>query len=845
MKTKEWVRIAAIWVSLGVVIALALRDELADIATSAGTLARERGVSVFRLVETTRLWNAQHGGVYALVTEKTRPNPHLNVPNRDITTQDGRQLTMINPAYMTRQIADLLATENGVTIHLTSLKPIRPDNKADDWETSALQSFENGQTERLELIPGPPPVYRYMAPLRVKQGCMKCHEAQGYKVGQIRGGLSVTIPAAKSLAFDQAHARMMVIKHLVTWFALSLIVTLFLLRQRRLVGQLERLTLEQQDTITQRTAELNKVNRQLQIDRQRYKEYAEMTSDWLWEQGPDLRFIKVSGQTDDAVFFPIDAAKILGKTLEETGIQTQTEEMLSAWKALIEQHLPFRDFECYVTNSRGQTRWFRLSGRPIFDEDKGFLGYHGTGRDITEARRSREILDRINRATASISGDAFYVALCENLTELFGARCVYLATLSDAGDTLTTRSVWIDGKASPNFDFHLHGTPCARVIRECVTIEEQDVRARFAGSSVFRMIDARTYLGTPVINHKGEVMGTLAVIDAGYPPRAQEQAFLKIFSARAALEIERQETIAKMHRVTEDLRLAATVINRTREGVIITNARAIIQDVNPAFCELTGYSLEELRGRNPNLLKSGRHDKSFYETLWSSIIRDGTWTGEIWNRRKDGSLLPQIVNIDSLSNDHGEVTHYVGVFTDISLIKDQQQKLEDMAFYDRLTGLPNRSLLSDRMDLAIADAQRHQQQLAIAFLDLDGFKAVNDALGHNIGDQLLIQVAHRLRDCMRASDTVARLGGDEFVLIIRDLQDTLELERSLERVLRQMRAPYILGDHTCSGISGSLGVAIYPTHGTDAGALLRASDSAMYQAKQAGGNCYRFFRSLT
>ncbi len=301
---------------------------------------------------------------------------------------------------------------------------------------------------------------------------------------------------------------------------------------------------------------------------------------------------------------------------------------------------------------------------------------------------------------------------------------------------------------------------------------------------------------------------------------------------------------ARLHRALEqeqaELRLSSAVFTNALEGIFVTAPDGTIITVNPAFTHITGYAREEVIGKNPRLLKSGRHDAAFYAALWRELLANGHWRGEIWNRRKDGSIYPQILNIACVKDTAGRITQYIGSFTDISDLKAAEENLKRQAHYDMLTGLPNRRLLMDRMELAMKQTLRRERLLAVCFLDLDGFKAVNDSLGHDTGDRLLIEVARRLQANLRASDTVARLGGDEFVLLLPDLATVDELTHTLTRVLDALSRPYaIIGDKL--RIGGSIGVTLYPLDDVSADGLLRHADYAMYRAKQLGRGRYTLF----
>lgn len=289
------------------------------------------------------------------------------------------------------------------------------------------------------------------------------------------------------------------------------------------------------------------------------------------------------------------------------------------------------------------------------------------------------------------------------------------------------------------------------------------------------------------------------------------------------------------------LRLAASVFENAREGILMTGPDATILDVNVAFTRLTGYSREEAIGNKPNMLRSGHHDGGFFAEMWQQLKAQGYWQGELWNRRKSGELFAELLNIAEVRDDHGDLTHYVGVFTDITRIKEHESELDQLAHYDPLTKLPNRALLADRLEQALAQARRSGTLLAVCYVDLDDFKPVNDQFGHEVGDRLLNVVALRLKECVRATDTVSRLGGDEFVLLLGELGSEDECRQAVDRVLRLLSQPVTL-DGNAVRVSASIGIALFPRDGSPADALLRHADQAMYAAKQAGRNTCSFFQ---
>ena len=293
----------------------------------------------------------------------------------------------------------------------------------------------------------------------------------------------------------------------------------------------------------------------------------------------------------------------------------------------------------------------------------------------------------------------------------------------------------------------------------------------------------------------------------------------------------------------EQLRLSGRVFNETHEGIIITDTQIQVVDVNPAFCEISGYSREELIGEKPQLLKSGKDEAEFYENILSQVKKEGHWQGEVWNSKKNGEQYATLLSISTLLDEQGNTVHYLALFSDITQSKNQQQSLEMMAHYDVLTQLPNRTLFADRFKLAIAHSKRNDSLLAVVFLDLDNFKPVNDNYGHEIGDQLLVEIAHRIKANIREEDTASRMGGDEFVLLLSEIQSKQHSEELVSRIHKAISEPYEVGD-TAISISASSGITLFPLDNSDADTLLRHADQSMYQAKLAGRNRHYMFDAL-
>lgn len=287
------------------------------------------------------------------------------------------------------------------------------------------------------------------------------------------------------------------------------------------------------------------------------------------------------------------------------------------------------------------------------------------------------------------------------------------------------------------------------------------------------------------------------------------------------------------------LKLHDTAFNSAHEGITLTDEKGNIITVNPAFTRITGFEAEEVIGRNTRVLKSDRHDDAFYKAMWQSITDTGNWRGEIWNKNKFGEVHPELLSITTVYDSDDKVSNYVAVFSDIRVIKEQEILLKKMAYSDALTKLPNRTSLRDRMNLAIEQTSRAKNMMAICYLDLDGFKQINDTYGHDAGDTLLIEMSDRLKACLRGGDTVARLGGDEFVILLLGLDD-MEYEQAMQRLMKTItRGIHVSGN--LINLTASIGVTLYPRDDSDPDSLLRHADQAMYQAKQEGKNCYHLF----
>ncbi len=320
-------------------------------------------------------------------------------------------------------------------------------------------------------------------------------------------------------------------------------------------------------------------------------------------------------------------------------------------------------------------------------------------------------------------------------------------------------------------------------------------------------------------------------------------SFIRLDQTRKSLAKANDQIIRRFHaqkRAEKNVLLHDTAFNNTHEAITITDEAGVIIEVNPAFSRITGYERGEVLGRNPRVLKSGLHDREFYRHMWKNITLNGSWRGEIWNKNKYGEIYPEILSITAVKNSKDKIKNFVAVFSDISHLKEHEKKLDKMAHYDGLTNLPNRVLLLDRLQQSQSIIKRSNKLLAVCFMDLDGFKLVNDTFGHDAGDALLVEMSNRIQGRLRASDTVARIGGDEFVILLTGLDKVEECFLFVKRLMQSIAIPYPIDNKSIS-ISTSIGITLFPKDDSDADTLLRHADQAMYQAKREGKNTYCLF----
>lgn len=353
--------------------------------------------------------------------------------------------------------------------------------------------------------------------------------------------------------------------------------------------------------------------------------------------------------------------------------------------------------------------------------------------------------------------------------------------------------------------------------------------------------DIRFYAGVPLAAPTGEHLGTLCVIDQvarELSPAQLDAINVLAKNVMAHLDLRLSHKQAREH--INDLQISATIFDSASEAIVVTDADNLIVTINPAFSALTGYNLQEVVGKNPKILSSGRQSKEFYQAMWQSLNITGHWDGELWNKRKNGEEYIEWLSINAIFNADGTKRLYVAIFSDITAKKKAEELIWKQANYDHLTQLPNRSLFRDRLEQEIKLAHRLRQSAALLFIDLDHFKEVNDSLGHDAGDALLVSAASRISQCVREADTVARMGGDEFTVILSQVNDAAHVSKVAENIIYQLNQPFVINGVTLN-ISASIGITLCPKDGYVAELLLKQADKAMYAAKSAGRGQFCYF----
>jgi diguanylate cyclase (GGDEF)-like protein/PAS domain S-box-containing protein len=624
---------------------------------------------------------------------------------------------------------------------------------------------------------------------------------------------------------------------------LALLFSLLLGYLAKLLMDLRMYKAHLETLVTQRTL-------QLSTSEQRLLSMSDAAGAYLWEIDNDLVYTYVTGQSAQVKGYAPEA--LLGHTpmgfMPEEDIQPVGEIVRRAIADKSNFRLQHRD----ITPS-GEVWWEEVHGSVFCDEHGTVLGLRGTGMSINARKAAEDRIQRLTSLYAALSQCNQAIVRCTSEAELFpqicrdvvcfgGMKMAWIGMLDATGRQVVPTASFGDGLAylegititTDADDPHGRG-PVGIAIRENRAVWCQDYlndpltapwQARAAGFGWGGM-------AALPLHRNGAVVGAFALY-AGEANAFDDdvRALLQEMAVDISYALDGFERDAS-------LKLAAAVFEQGQEGIMITDTRGRILRVNRAFSEISGYSEAEALGQGASLLSSGRQGKEFYREMWETIDTTGHWQGEIWNRRKDGHIYPEWLAISRVLGPDGQPSHYIGIFNDITRHKEAEVRIQRLAHFDALTGLPNRALLSDRARHAISMAQRSHEPLAVLFLDLDHFKNINDTLGHRIGDELLVEIAARMKAVMRDEDTVSRQGGDEFIVVLPGT-DADGAAHAAGRLIEAIAVAFKVEQFELV-VTPSIGIAMYPNDGEDFNTLSKCADTAMYRAKQQGRNAFCFF----
>lgn len=544
----------------------------------------------------------------------------------------------------------------------------------------------------------------------------------------------------------------------------------------------------------------------LEYDRSLLDAVVSGSSDVIFVKDRAGRFLLANAAA--ARFYNQPLEQILGANAADIDDQMSLQTLARRDQDIIDS-TEVQTYEEQVTTCTGQERRFVVTKGPVFDAQGRVNGLFGIARDVTESRQAEQALrereQRLNRVIEGSNQGYWDWNLQTNIFEVSARWETMLGY--EPGEVVVTPEEW------PKL---VHPDDLPRAL--------ESIRRHLEGEWPVHEVEIRCLTkegGWSWILSRGRIVEW----------DAEGKALMMSGTHTDINERKRHEQVQ---------REAGIVFENSYEGIMVVNPEGLITKINPAFTRITGYSEADVLGQSPRILSSGMQDAAFYKALWTSIETHDFWRGELWNKRKNGEIFAELLSISVVRDNQGQIQHYLGVFSDISLIKAHEAELDRAANFDPLTRLPNRRLLEDRLNQSILRAQRTGKSSAVCFLDLDGFKAINDLYGHAAGDQMLLAVSENLKAILRADDTLARMGGDEFVLIISDVDASQDCSPILNRILEAASVPVSVEGMLVS-VSASIGVSLFPQDDVDAETLLRHADQAMYLAKEAGKNRYQLF----
>lgn len=578
----------------------------------------------------------------------------------------------------------------------------------------------------------------------------------------------------------------------------------------RMVDSLESARLHLESQVAERTAALSASERR---ERQRSQELASifdaMPALVMYSPDPDCNQVQINlalrdflpqSMRDTGAPLPIESLALLGLRHFGTPLALQDWPLVKAAR----EGISVMNFACEIPSENGGVRHFLGNAIPL-RQDGQSIGAIAAFLDITPLRKAeQEVAEQEER----------YRRLFELMPE---GLCVHDGDLIEMANTAIARMA---GYAKPEEMLGQH-------ILSFVHIDD-----RPALSAMQQQLESGVELPRPLalrLNHRD---GSFVNVEI--------TATMLLLGGKKRIQTVVRD-ITRQREAEEQTKLAARVFEASQDGIFITDNHGRIISVNPAFTQRTGYTMEDMLGKDMAMLSSGQHPDNFYRDMWQALASEGYWENEIHNRHKNGELLAQWISISALRDDHGALRHYIAVLSDITMFKTSTSYMAYLAQHDYLTGLPNRVLLRDRLAQGFSAATRDGKGLAVLFIDLDGFKQINDQFGHAVGDQLLKEVAQRLLDALREIDTVSRLGGDEFVALLRDIDDRDGAALVANKLCQTIAQPYFIGTLNIHNISASIGVALYPDDGEEIDLLLERADQAMYCAKHRGKNTFVFY----
>ncbi|EDZ63197.1 diguanylate cyclase/phosphodiesterase with PAS/PAC sensor(s) [Sulfurimonas gotlandica GD1] len=545
----------------------------------------------------------------------------------------------------------------------------------------------------------------------------------------------------------------------------------------------------------------------LHIEKERARQYLDITGTMIVALDRDANVVLANKETCKALGYKSEN-DLLGKNwFKESLPDSVYETVKELFQDIIGGNImPYKTYENELLFIDGKSRLIEWNNEHIKDINGNIIGVLSSGRDITESRKDEEKLKKSESyQRALLDSFPFLVWLKDTQSNFLAVNKSFAkaAGLDDSSKLI--------GKNDLDF--------FPKDLADAYRADDKAVMGTLKKKELEELIEydgERKWFETykaPILNKEGHLFGTVGF-------------------ARDTTEYKQNK---------DRLKLSASVFTYSHEGIVITDVDNNIVDVNEAFMSITGYSKVEVLGKNPKIFQSGRNDDDFYKKMWKCLMQDGSWQGELWNKNKAGEEYAEHLTISAVYDDNQKVQNYVAIFTDITEQKAQQERLEHMAHYDMLTNLPNRVLFSDRMHQAIAQTARREQKIAVAYIDLDGFKEVNDRYGHDVGDKLLILLAERMSNLLREGDSISRVGGDEFVALLIDISDKESVISFLKRLL-EVTSQAVEIDDLSLNVSASIGVTFYPQKELlDVDQIIRQADQAMYRAKLSGKNCYNIF----